>query len=439
MRNWLRNRLFVVAVVLPAALGAGCGGGEPAAEPEPKKIMAAAKPATPDGQARTGRWHPADRGVLSSEDEAVVKQLEAIGYVAGSQEAPEQRDVTVHDRDAAYDGLNLYVSGHGPEAVLMDMEGRELHRWRYPFREVWPDWNFNEDNVNWQFWRRAHLFENGDLLAIFEGFGLIKVDKDSNLLWAFDGKAHHDLFVADDGRIYTLTREAVVDPKYHGGEWILDNSISILSPDGEELQRVSLLRSLENSDYAPVLKRLPEWGDIFHANTVERLDGRLAHRSPAFREGNVLVSILHLDLVGVVDMEAGSMVWMLSSLWRQQHQPTILDNGRMLVFDNLGNGGKTRILELDPLTQQIHWSYTGNPENTLHSHDCGSSAALPNGNVLITESNTGRALEVTRDKQVVWEFFNPHRAGDNDELIATLFEVVRLDPDFPVHWCQARH
>ncbi len=422
-------------LLLAVVAAMGCGGGEPVADnPPSEKPSVAARP----GKPVTGRWHAAGPGSgsggLSTEDEAVVRQLEAIGYVSGSQPAPSEQDVTIHDRSAAYNGLNLYASGHGPEAVLMDMEGRELHRWRYPFRDVWPDWKFNEDNVNWQFWRRVHLFENGDLLAIFEGFGLIKLDKDSNLLWAFDGKAHHDLQVTDDGRIYTLTREAVVDPKYHDGEWILDNYISVLSPEGVELQRVSLLKSLENSDYAPVLKRLPEWGDIFHSNTIEVLDGGLAHRSLAFRAGNVLVSILHLDLVGVVDMDAGRMAWALTSLWRQQHQPTMLDNGNMLVFDNLGNAGKTRILELDPFTQQIHWVYTGTPENTLCSKDCGSSAGLPNGNVLITESNTGRALEVTRDKRVVWEFYNPHRAGPDGELIATLFEVVRLEPDFPTHW-----
>ncbi len=432
-----RRAIIVLSAIFMVL--SGCGGGEPAADTDvpPEPVAAETTPAAagPE-QPSTGRWHRAGArpGGMSAEDEAVVQQLEAIGYVSGSQPAPSQMDVTVHDRDAAYNGLNLYVSGHGPEAVLMDMEGRELHRWRYPFHDVWPDWKFNEENVNWQFWRRVHLFENGDLLAIFEGFGLIKLDKDSNLLWAFDGKAHHDLQVAGDGRIYTLTREAVVDPKYHEGEWILDNFISVLSPDGVELERVSLLRCLENSDYAPVLSRMPEWGDIFHSNTVELLDGRLEHRSPAFRAGNVLVSILHLDLVGVVDMEAGRMAWALTGLWRQQHQPTMLDSGNMLVFDNLGNGGKTRILELDPLTQQIHWIYTGTPENTLCSKDCGSSAVLPNGNVLITESNTGRALEVTRDKRVVWEFFNPHRAGADDELIATLFEVVRLEPDFPLHW-----
>ncbi|MEM6733340.1 MAG: hypothetical protein AAF658_17405, partial [Myxococcota bacterium] len=36
-----------------------------------------------------------------------------------------------------------------------------------------------------------------------------------------------------------------------------------------------------------------------------------------------------------------------------------------------------------------------------------SAQALPNGNVLITESDSGHALEVTRTHQVVWEFWNP--------------------------------
>jgi hypothetical protein len=55
---------------------------------------------------------------------------------------------------------------------------------------------------------------------------------------------------------------------------------------------------------------------------------------------------------------------------------------------------------------------------------------LWNGNTLITESENGRAIEVTRGGRVVWEFNSPHRAGPRSELVATLFEVLRLPPDF---------
>jgi len=38
---------------------------------------------------------------------------------------------------------------------------------------------------------------------------------------------------------------------------------------------------------------------------------------------------------------------------------------------------------------------------------------LPNGNVLIAESDSGRLFEVTSDGEIVWEFLNPdlHKNG----------------------------
>jgi hypothetical protein len=58
----------------------------------------------------------------------------------------------------------------------------------------------------------------------------------------------------------------------------------------------------------------------------------------------------------------------------------------------------------------------------------GSSQRLSNGNTLIIESNDGRAFEVTAEGEVVWEFYNPARAGDDRQLIATLCDTVRLAP-----------
>ena len=62
---------------------------------------------------------------------------------------------------------------------------------------------------------------------------------------------------------------------------------------------------------------------------------------------------------------------------------------------------------------------------------------LPNDNTLITDSVSGRAFEVTRDKEIVWEFYNPHRAGENDEYIALVHELTRLPPDFADDWVGA--
>jgi hypothetical protein len=157
-------------------------------------------------------------------------------------------------------------------------------------------------------------------------------------------------------------------------------------------------------------------------------------RDPAFKAGNVLISIRTLDLLAIVDLEKKKAVWTLEGSWRRQHQSTVLANGNMLLFDNRGTRGESRVIEFDPVSGQEVWMYKGTAEKPFFSKTCGSSQRLPNGNTLITESDNGTAFEVTPDKTIAWEFVNPHRAGDNDEFIATLFEVVRLAPDFPLDW-----
>ena len=99
------------------------------------------------------------------------------------------------------------------------------------------------------------------------------------------------------------------------------------------------------------------------------------------------------------------------------------------MFDNQGCDGKSKVVEFEPFTQEVVWSYRGDASNDFYSELSGSCQRLGNGNTLITESNRGRAFEVTADGTMVWEFFNPNRAGDNKELIATLFEVVRVSRD----------
>jgi hypothetical protein len=96
------------------------------------------------------------------------------------------------------------------------------------------------------------------------------------------------------------------------------------------------------------------------------------------------------------------------------------------------------VVEFDPFSQAIAWSYRGTPERPFYSETCGSNQRLPNGNTLVTESDNGRAFEVTSDGTIVWEYFNPHHAGPEGEYVATLFEVVRLLPSERPDWVDAR-
>ncbi len=59
---------------------------------------------------------------------------------------------------------------------------------------------------------------------------------------------------------------------------------------------------------------------------------------------------------------------------------------------------------------------------------------VPQASTMITESESGRAFEVTPEKLIVWEFISPHRTGEEDELVATLFDVHRIEYDYISGW-----
>jgi hypothetical protein len=66
----------------------------------------------------------------------------------------------------------------------------------------------------------------------------------------------------------------------------------------------------------------------------------------------------------------------------------------------------------------------------------GAVQRLSNGNALISESARGRALEVTMSGEIVWEFYNTHRAGEGTVFIATVANRFRLPLDFGAAWLE---
>jgi len=422
----MMRRLFMATLALPIL--AGCGSRmPPAGEWFDKHNDGVSKPM----DAPYGVWNVATEQAAPASYEEAAAELEALGYLAGSTAAPEDSGVRRYDRERAYDGLNFYTSGHTPGAYLTDMEGNVLHFWRRELKDVFPDAPVHENSPKIGYWRRAYLYPNGDVLAIFEGIGIIKLDRDSNVLWENQNGAHHDLEVLEDGRILVLTREVrQVDAISERLPTLVD-AITMMSADGENLWSIDLLEAAQDSGDvgAEIWKRMSPQGDVMHTNSIERLDGRLAQAGPAFAEGNYLVSMLYPDIVAIVDAESERFVWSARGTWRRQHHPTILEDGSMLIFDNRAYNDRSRVLAFDPATGEERVLFEGTNEEPFYTYSCGAAEVLPNGNVLATESDGGRALEIANG-DVVWEFVNPHRAGDKGQYIATLFELLRFDKDY---------
>jgi hypothetical protein len=122
----------------------------------------------------------------------------------------------------------------------------------------------------------------------------------------------------------------------------------------------------------------------------------------------------HLHRIFIIDRDSGDIVWQ----WGEgellgQHQPTMLSNGNILLFDN-GWGppmrGWSQVLEMAPASGEIVWRYRTDPATDFWSPVGSGAQRLPNGNTLICAMNwsePGRLFEVTPEGDIVWEYWNP--------------------------------
>lgn len=148
----------------------------------------------------------------------------------------------------------------------------------------------------------------------------------------------------------------------------------------------------------------------------------------------MLVSILKFSSIALVDMEEEIVVWARKGGFKLQHDAQLLANGHLLLFDNQGLRNRSRILELDVATGGTVWEFPRDGQVSFYSETRGQVQRFDNGNTLITETDAGRAFEVTPDGKIVWEFYNPRRAGSEGQFIAALLDVRRLSPDMPTDW-----
>lgn len=356
--------------------------------------------------------------------------------------------VTVHDPRRAMPGYTLYTMGNKQGAFLIDMQGTVVHEWHKDFTEIWADPAHLErmpplDELI--VWRRARIWPNGDVIAVYIGegitpwgMGLAKLDKNSNLLWSYSGTVHHDVDIGEDGRIYALTHDYVhtpipglprVKPPY------LDDRIVILGPDGTELQSIGIIDAFIGSPYQDMLGTLPRSsiGDYLHTNAINVIEAAAADAVPFAKAGDILVSLRDTRTLAVIDPQTAKVVWARRGDWVGQHDPDILENGNMLIFDNMGRlgpGGGSRVVEFNPLTNKTVWQYNGTAKRPFFSALRSAQQRLDNGNTLITESDRGRLLEITADGEIVWEYVNPVRGGPENRYTPVLMWGKRVSMDF---------
>lgn len=318
---------------------------------------------------------------------AAIESLPYLSYVAENK-SEEKNGVVIHDRGLACEGLNLYRSFSTPAAHLLDMEGSVLHTWQpgrsYPAR-----------------WHYETLAENGDLLVCIRDVALLRLDWESRIKWERGIRTHHDIALAENNDIYTLTRKDELVSLSGFPLPIANDYLVTLSPDGDiegELSMYSIFSEYLTTDtifriyawaFDPrnlwcIFKSKMDFGfvlesgsayDVFHTNTVTVIDRDIPGLC---RKNDVLLSSPKLNLIGILDLDEMQLLWSWGpGILEIQHHPTLLENGNIMVFDNGGVvRDYSRVLELDPFTKEIVWQYEADPPTSFYSNWGGGGPTI---------------------------------------------------------------
>lgn len=372
----------------------------------------------------------ANRGARHPGDARAIEKLKSLPYATWTEVADRDRlkhGVVFHDAERAWQGVNLYSSENEPGAFLLDMQGNvqlELHDTRSEPRS----------------WKLVKPGGPETFLALAEDSAIVAVDARSRLLWQRRRTFHHDFDLATDGLLYVIDRRLRDVPQLAPRKPLRDDHLVALDAAGEivlDISSVDLLLAVPELLEIATDQRHPLFDrevDLFHTNTIWRIPRDVERQGRTFFvEGDLLICWRNLNIIAVIDPTGPAVRWHWGDgeiEW--PHNPTLLDDGNLLIFDNGSARGWSRVIELDPASREIVWEYRGDPAESFFSSSRGSAQRLPNGNTLITDSMVGRVFEVTSGGEIVWEFFEPRtRRRWFRTQRATIYRMTRL-PEWPL-------
>ena len=189
-------------------------------------------------------------------------------------------------------------------------------------------------------------------------------------------------------------------------------------------------------------------GDILHLNCASYLSENRHYDAgdERFKPDNIILNSRETSTTFIIDHDTGHIVWKLGPNHCDEklgslmgmHQVHMIPRGlagegNILAFDNGGMSGygvpspgnesgkkvyrrdHSRVIEFDPVTLEMIWCFSAADmgyASPLHAHYfyspfISNAQRLKNGNTLICEGVSGILMEVTREKQIVWEYVEP--------------------------------
>lgn len=367
----------------------------------------------------------------------------------------DRSGVRIQDPNAVEPGLTLISTwwedlGWTQGLKLIDRDGKTVHQWKIDGSDVFPDRpdeHVRRDPARMSI-HGAHLLPDGDVLVNIEYVGTARIDACGETVWRLPVGSHHSIHTADDGSFW-ISAGAYGGPatstddsaRYGGLRPTYQDLMVRVSPDGsarDEFRVLDVLFRNDLEDHIPATSwHTPseiDTNDVTHLNDVEPLPRSMAAEYPRFQAGDLLVSLNHLDLVFVFDPNSGRVKWHVSEPLIGQHDPDFMGDGWIGVFDNRRDGtdqgtllGGSRILAFQPHTGSMKKLFPTPRSEPFHTDSQGKWQLLDNGNLLLTEAQAGRIVEVGPDGRTVWEWVSrPYSEAEVPEVNSgTRYDLTR--------------
>ena len=400
---------------------------------------------------------------------------------------------TLYNPAKAFNTFVLVTDGNG-FAHLIDMNGNSVHEWRNPGDLT----TYLDPALTGG--KRGHVLVT---LSTVEGQGtdlvpgavtsritktIGELDWNGGTLWTFgdktqDGMArqHHDWARLLNGDTLVLANLIHAVSGFRLSR-VLDDVVYEVSPQGEIVWDWVASDHVDEFGFTPEQLQLvhnADTADYLHLNNMKVVGPNhwFADGDMRFAPDNILIDSRNANFIAIIDRKTGKVAWRLGPNYPMantpptsrkvprpldrtsgQHDAHIISEGlpgagNLLVFDNEGEGGYppvplsvtggSRVLEIDPVKEQIVWQYTGQdsgaPDWSFRSTHISSARRLPNGNTLICEGQPGRAFQVTRDGEIVWEYLNPYPRYSTDRNTGRTvanYQLYRAQP-VPYDWVPA--
>jgi hypothetical protein len=349
------------------------------------------------------------------------------------------------DPERASPGFTLFAPHfeQNREVYLINLGGEVVHTWRMPYAPGLS--GFLTD--------RGTLFYNGRTTEEsflgrfpFKGGVVLEADWNGRILWEVHHPDHHHHgILLRNGNVLLNCLGRVPDDfarRVRGGmpDHPLPSALYGAPPPADA--------GAMHADYLCEMTR--EGRIVWEWRTWEHLDPEadgfsevqairtlwaLGNSVLELPDGDILTSYRPISTVLRIERRTGKILWKLSSpVIAGQHAPTPLANGNILIFDNGVHRLDdplpfSRVIEVDPATQAIVWTYQDRPVSNFFSPRMGSAQRLPNGNTLINEASFGRFFEVTRAGEVVWEYTSPFFGGRPNAESNEVFRVLRYSAE----------